>query len=262
MRAQTSSGKTHTIQGSPEDPGIVPRLFDDLFARAELLRGCAFDVRLSFVEVRVPHCTACVCTRVCVCVCVCASVCVSMCACVRACVCACVHVYTCVCVHACVPTCVRGTRLAPAPTQIYNEAMYDLITGGESAGEMYGAEGAELLIRGVSETRVGSTEAAMDVYNRVRRAHSRARMRAHTHARAAHGRRHQGVRNRTIAETAMNHVSSRSHAILLVTVARIELSEPVLRVAQLYLCDLAGSERVRRRRRPRARGGRARDIVC
>lgn len=49
---QTSSGKTHTVFGSPQDPGIVPRALELVFAGVERLRaaGWSFSVHASFVE--------------------------------------------------------------------------------------------------------------------------------------------------------------------------------------------------------------------
>merc|ERR1719230_2335290 len=53
----------------------------------------------------------------------------------------------------------------------------------------------------------------------------------------------QGNKNRTKSSTEMNQVSSRSHAIFVVSVCNSV--DPVNRkFAQLYLVDLAGAERV------------------
>ena len=50
---QTGSGKTHTMVGTPEDAGLIPRAVDRLFAAAEAARarGWVHDVRASMVEV-------------------------------------------------------------------------------------------------------------------------------------------------------------------------------------------------------------------
>lgn len=52
---QTSSGKTHSMLGSEEDPGISPRLVDDLFARlAAMLKtspACKMTVECMFFEI-------------------------------------------------------------------------------------------------------------------------------------------------------------------------------------------------------------------
>lgn len=51
----------------------------------------------------------------------------------------------------------------------------------------------------------------------------------------------RGNRERTIEPTAANKTSSRSHALLSVTVTRIVGEER--RLGKLYMLDLAGSER-------------------
>eukprot|EP01059_Diplonema_ambulator_P001653 TRINITY_DN113_c10_g1_i1.p1 TRINITY_DN113_c10_g1~~TRINITY_DN113_c10_g1_i1.p1 ORF type:complete len:844 (+),score=372.61 TRINITY_DN113_c10_g1_i1:129-2534(+) len=50
---QTGSGKTYTMLGSPNDPGIAPRLVDLLFQKLEKAnkRGWKYDVTLSFMEI-------------------------------------------------------------------------------------------------------------------------------------------------------------------------------------------------------------------
>lgn len=47
---QTSSGKTHTLTGSPSDPGITPRAIHNLF---DILyrSGLEFMVRVSYIEI-------------------------------------------------------------------------------------------------------------------------------------------------------------------------------------------------------------------
>ncbi|PNH05289.1 Kinesin-related protein 11 [Tetrabaena socialis] len=51
----TSSGKTHTMTGSDEDPGIVPRVIRELFAQMASgsggAQGRSFSVRLSIMEI-------------------------------------------------------------------------------------------------------------------------------------------------------------------------------------------------------------------
>jgi hypothetical protein len=49
-----------------------------------------------------------------------------------------------------------------------------------------------------------------------------------------------------IAETAMHTASSRSHAVLVLTVRQVELLEGTCKTSQLYLADLAGSESLAR----------------
>jgi Kinesin motor domain len=51
---QTSSGKTHTMRGTPEDDGIIGRAVSDLFESMRLLAGQKdFSARASYMEVRV-----------------------------------------------------------------------------------------------------------------------------------------------------------------------------------------------------------------
>uniref|UniRef100_A0A8C6BNF6 Kinesin family member 20B n=1 Tax=Monodon monoceros TaxID=40151 RepID=A0A8C6BNF6_MONMO len=54
-----------------------------------------------------------------------------------------------------------------------------------------------------------------------------------------------GIKHQSVAFTKLNHASSRSHSIFTIRVLQIEESEMprVMRVSELSLCDLAGSER-------------------
>lgn len=47
---QTGSGKTHTMLGSPDDRGMIPRAMDQIFASSAAMetRGWTFDMRVSF----------------------------------------------------------------------------------------------------------------------------------------------------------------------------------------------------------------------
>ena len=53
-----------------------------------------------------------------------------------------------------------------------------------------------------------------------------------------------GSKNRSIAATRMNEKSSRSHSIFLLTVYQKNTSTDAAKMGKLYLCDLAGSEKV------------------
>lgn len=56
-----------------------------------------------------------------------------------------------------------------------------------------------------------------------------------------------GMKNRSVRETMMNAVSSRSHSLFTITVERSELGadgKPHIRVGKLNMVDLAGSERL------------------
>ena len=48
---QTSSGKTFTLMGNDEKPGIIPRFVDDLFSLTEYLSESTFSVQCSFFEI-------------------------------------------------------------------------------------------------------------------------------------------------------------------------------------------------------------------
>ena len=58
----------------------------------------------------------------------------------------------------------------------------------------------------------------------------------------------EGNRNRHTAATSMNPVSSRSHAVFVLTVHKVDRETEEHSMAQLYLVDLAGSERVSKSR--------------
>ncbi|QRV90739.1 kinesin motor domain protein [Ceratobasidium sp. AG-Ba] len=47
----TSSGKTHTMQGSLEQPGIIPRVVDALFKRKEAMHQTKVLLELSYMEI-------------------------------------------------------------------------------------------------------------------------------------------------------------------------------------------------------------------
>eukprot|EP00760_Papus_ankaliazontas_P022487 PhM_4_TR18865/c0_g1_i1/m.19571/K10396/KIF5; kinesin family member 5 len=54
----------------------------------------------------------------------------------------------------------------------------------------------------------------------------------------------RAMRNRVVASTRQNALSSRSHAIIVITVEMKDLTNKVMRRGQMYLVDLAGSEKV------------------
>ena len=53
-----------------------------------------------------------------------------------------------------------------------------------------------------------------------------------------------GSKNRSIAATRMNEKSSRSHSIFILTVYMKNTATDAAKMGKLYLCDLAGSEKV------------------
>jgi len=55
----------------------------------------------------------------------------------------------------------------------------------------------------------------------------------------------QGLNNRIVSTSTLNHLSSRSHTILTISLESIDLSKPNdLTLSNLHLVDLAGSERL------------------
>jgi hypothetical protein len=53
-----------------------------------------------------------------------------------------------------------------------------------------------------------------------------------------------GMRRRQTAETGSNAVSSRSHAIFILTLTSHDSDSLMTKTSQLYCCDLAGSEKI------------------
>ncbi|WWC90101.1 uncharacterized protein L201_005034 [Kwoniella dendrophila CBS 6074] len=47
----TGSGKTHTMQGSASDPGIIPRTVEAIFERRSILKSSTLRVTFSYVEI-------------------------------------------------------------------------------------------------------------------------------------------------------------------------------------------------------------------
>jgi kinesin family protein 5 len=53
-----------------------------------------------------------------------------------------------------------------------------------------------------------------------------------------------GSKNRSVAATRMNEKSSRSHSIFILTVYQKNTATDAAKMGKLFLCDLAGSEKV------------------
>ncbi|KAL1924882.1 uncharacterized protein VTP21DRAFT_4536 [Calcarisporiella thermophila] len=51
----TGSGKTHTIQGSTKDPGIIPRTVQSLMMKKKRSRNLCIDIRISYMEIYKEH---------------------------------------------------------------------------------------------------------------------------------------------------------------------------------------------------------------
>ncbi|KDQ07414.1 hypothetical protein BOTBODRAFT_609753 [Botryobasidium botryosum FD-172 SS1] len=47
----TSSGKTHTVQGSPSSPGIIPRVINALFKKKARIRRLQVDLSVTYMEI-------------------------------------------------------------------------------------------------------------------------------------------------------------------------------------------------------------------
>ena len=56
---QTSSGKTHTMRGTSEDPGIVPRAVAEIFELINAAQDREFLLRVSYMEVGGQHPSKC-----------------------------------------------------------------------------------------------------------------------------------------------------------------------------------------------------------
>ena len=60
---QTGSGKTHTMLGTPEERGMIPRAMDQIFASSAAMeaQGWSFDMRVSPSACEVNTCLPCYC---------------------------------------------------------------------------------------------------------------------------------------------------------------------------------------------------------
>eukprot|EP00767_Chilomastix_cuspidata_P007740 gnl/Chilomastix_cuspidata/854.p1 GENE.gnl/Chilomastix_cuspidata/854~~gnl/Chilomastix_cuspidata/854.p1 ORF type:complete len:762 (-),score=207.15 gnl/Chilomastix_cuspidata/854:1206-3329(-) len=117
--------------------------------------------------------------------------------------------------------------------EIYNERVYDLLKVQRKEGvfissgshnervslDIYGKkeEGTELVVKDATIQVVNTCEDAL-------------------------GLLHKGMANREVAETRCNRTSSRGHAVFIMTLQMLDKDTDVETKAQLYLCDLAGSE--------------------
>lgn len=103
--------------------------------------------------------------------------------------------------------------------EIYNERVFDLITYGKGGVDIWEDESKGLTLTGATEVPVFTAAAALTLFR-------------------------QAVKNRKTYETNMNAVSSRSHCVFILTIAKQAPGETATTFCQLYLADLAGSERV------------------
>lgn len=105
--------------------------------------------------------------------------------------------------------------------QIYNEMIRDLLNPKSGILDLRDDSNGETMVAGLTEVEMTSTPEVMQLLNK-------------------------GNLLRTCEPTAANHTSSRSHAILKVTVEQrsrtMDVSQEV-RTGKLFMVDLAGSER-------------------
>lgn len=109
--------------------------------------------------------------------------------------------------------------------QIYNEVISDLLKEEKNNLQIREDYKKGVYIEGVSEWAVTKPESIMDLIKR-------------------------GARSRATAKTNMNELSSRSHAVFIITIEQMRENTTLregkeIKVAKLNLVDLAGSERVR-----------------
>eukprot|EP00049_Salpingoeca_infusionum_P019198 m.360736 g.360736 ORF g.360736 m.360736 type:complete len:1098 (+) comp19151_c0_seq1:623-3916(+) len=104
--------------------------------------------------------------------------------------------------------------------EIYNEMLYDLLVDDSSELELREDAKGNNVICGALEVAIDSPKQVMTLL-------------------------HKGNRRRTQEATAANATSSRSHAILSIKVVETGMlgAQKMEKVGQLYMCDLAGSER-------------------
>eukprot|EP00042_Codosiga_hollandica_P031021 m.184629 g.184629 ORF g.184629 m.184629 type:complete len:747 (+) comp53526_c0_seq1:96-2336(+) len=148
----TGAGKTHTMQGTPADPGVIPSTIKEIFflLKADAARF-SYEVTMSYLE-------------------------------------------------------------------IYNEKVYDLLDVKDSDLQIREDLNHNILIPGLSETKVDSLEEFERLFE-------------------------SALRNRSTAPTKLNSRSSRSHAVLMIKIARQEKSAPYRKLlGKINLIDLAGSE--------------------
>eukprot|EP01012_Entosiphon_sulcatum_P011932 TRINITY_DN1742_c0_g1_i1.p1 TRINITY_DN1742_c0_g1~~TRINITY_DN1742_c0_g1_i1.p1 ORF type:complete len:882 (-),score=153.75 TRINITY_DN1742_c0_g1_i1:61-2706(-) len=112
-------------------------------------------------------------------------------------------------------------RVTMSYLEIYNENIRDLLTGSPQALDLQEDPEKGMRVQGLSEATVRGTNDVMQLLVK-------------------------GNQNRTQEATMANETSSRSHAVLRVTVEREDFQQKELRISKLSLIDLAGSERAAR----------------
>ena len=178
---QTSSGKTHTMSGTAEDPGVMTRAVEDIFAAvAAVGETRAFEVKASYMEIYNEE--------------------------------------------------IRDLLAPDAPEE--RSAFNNTFSNERNAGNASVAQSSHIKlvngpkgltqVIGLEERLVTDSAQIIDLVE-------------------------EGTRKRSVGRTAMNATSSRSHAVLRISVSSTPnpghaLSGPPL-ASTLYVVDLAGSER-------------------
>lgn len=112
------------------------------------------------------------------------------------------------------------TQVKMSYLEIYNENIRDLLNPSSGFLELREdtSRNRNIQVTGLSEVVVASIDEVM-------------------------GQLHQGNRQRTVEPTGVNKTSSRSHALLSVTVCKASRTATAVRQGRLFMIDLAGSER-------------------
>jgi len=113
-----------------------------------------------------------------------------------------------------------GPQVKMSYLEIYNENIRDLLNPASGFLELREdtSRNRNIQVAGLSEVVVISIDEVM-------------------------GLLHQGNRQRTVEPTGVNKTSSRSHALLSVTVCKASRTATAVRQGRLFMIDLAGSER-------------------
>ncbi|XP_058175720.1 chromosome-associated kinesin KIF4A-like [Anopheles ziemanni] len=110
------------------------------------------------------------------------------------------------------------TRVSCSFIELYQETVYDLLSVNRQSIEIREAAG-EIVLQGLTKVPVDSVQATLDCLRR-------------------------GATVRCVGSTAMNEVSSRSHAIFTINIQKVSPDDPQSVVhSKFHLVDLAGSER-------------------
>ncbi|THU97730.1 kinesin-domain-containing protein [Dendrothele bispora CBS 962.96] len=148
----TSSGKTHTMQGTKAEPGVIPRAVRSLFLKKAEYAQYQVTLSASYME-------------------------------------------------------------------IYKDEAYDLLVNRESAPKLPVRENDAglVFVANLSSIPIDSVEQFDRIYA-------------------------QATKNRSVGATNLNRASSRSHAVLTIEVAMVDVRQHMTRTGKINLVDLAGSE--------------------